>query len=182
MAAVLVVNVWRARPGRFQDFLAVCTRARKIHHRLGAKVRVFNAQFGGGPFTTLYTTEHADSNAFGAFGAKLETDAEWLGLVNEWLANRDPSADLIESRVNVEVPVGSAARTAATGDRRPVRTTGGGEPPSFARRDAGPRGRTLALRRSPTYVGCPSSGHRGGKGRHPWPSTSASLPRSTRCA
>ena len=106
MPTVLVVNVWRARPGRFQDFLAVCTRARKIHHRLGAKVRVFNAQFGGQPFTTLYTTEHVDSNAFGAFGAQLDADPEWLSLVNEWLGNREPPADLIESRVNIEVPIG----------------------------------------------------------------------------
>jgi hypothetical protein len=106
MAAVLVVNVWRPRPGRFQDFMAVCTKAKRIHQRLGGKVRVYNAQFGGQPFTTLYTTEHADSNAFGAFGAKLETDAEWLALVNEWLGSREPSADLVDTRVNVEVPVG----------------------------------------------------------------------------
>jgi len=106
MAAVLIVNVWRARPGRFQDFLAVCSRAKKIHQRLGAKVRVFNNQFGGHPSSTVYSTEHADSNAFGAFGAKLETDAEWLALVNEWLSNREPPADLIESRVGVEVPLG----------------------------------------------------------------------------
>lgn len=106
MAALLIVNVWRARPGRFQDFIAACTKAKKIHQRLGAKVRVFNAQFGGSPFSTFYTTEHADSNAFGAFGAKLEADAEWLGLVNEWLSNREPPADLLETRVNVELPIG----------------------------------------------------------------------------
>ena len=106
MPAVLVVNVWRPRAGRLQDFMAVVTKARKIHHRLGAKVRVFNAQFGGQPFTTLYTTEHVDSNAFGAFGGKLDTDPEWLALLNEWLNNREPPADLVETRVNVEVPVG----------------------------------------------------------------------------
>ena len=106
MAAVLSVSVWRARPGRFQDFLAVCTRAKKIHQRLGGKVRVFNSQFGGTPSATLYTIEHADSNAFGSFGAKLEADGEWLALVNEWLGNREPPADLIETRVSVEVPVG----------------------------------------------------------------------------
>jgi hypothetical protein len=106
MAVVLVANVWRPRPGRFQDFMAVLAKGKAIHERLGAKVRVFNSQFGGHPMTTLYVTEHADQNAFGAFGAKLETDAAWLALVNDWLGNREPPADLLESRVSVEVPVG----------------------------------------------------------------------------
>ncbi len=38
--AVATVSIWRPNPGRFQDFLGAVTQARKIHERLGGKVRV----------------------------------------------------------------------------------------------------------------------------------------------
>jgi hypothetical protein len=106
MAAVASVATWRPRPGRLQDFMAVVTKAKKIHTRLKGNVRVWNSQFGGEPFTVTYVIEVADWKAFGEFGAKLETDSEWLGLVAEWTANRDAPGDLIHNAVFVEVPVG----------------------------------------------------------------------------
>jgi hypothetical protein len=106
MAAVANVATWRPRPGRLQDFMAVVVRAKKIHTRLKGNVRVWNSQFGGEPLTVGYVIEVADWKAFGEFGANLETDPEWLALVAEWTANRDAPAELIQSALFVEVPVG----------------------------------------------------------------------------
>jgi hypothetical protein len=106
MAAVAAIFVWRPRPGRLQDFMAVAARAKKIQHRLGAKVRFWNAQFGGEPQAIGVVTETADWKQHGEFAAKLETDSEWLALVAEWASMREPIADLIRSQVNVELPVG----------------------------------------------------------------------------
>ena len=104
MAAIVSIGVWRPHAGRLQDFMGGVARAKKIHERLRGKVRVFNSQFGGEPFSIRYVIEYADWKAFGELGAKLETDAEWLALVAEF--TRDPSADLVSSQVAVEVPVG----------------------------------------------------------------------------
>jgi hypothetical protein len=105
MAAVASVAVWRPRPGRLQDFMGVVMRAKKIHQRLGGKVRVWNSQFGGEPLSVGYVIETPDWKAFGEFGAKLEADSEWLALVAEWTSAREPAADLIRDQVSVEVPV-----------------------------------------------------------------------------
>jgi len=106
MAAVASIATWRPRPGRLQDFMAVVVRAKKIHQRLKGTVRVWNSQFGGEPLTVGYVIEVPDWKAHGEFTAKLEADAEWLALVAEWSANRDPAADLIQSALVTEVPVG----------------------------------------------------------------------------
>ena len=104
--AIANMNVWKPRPGRLQDFMAVVAKAKRIHERLGGRVRVWNAQFGGEPFTTGYVIEHTDWKKFGEFSAKLETDGDWLALVAEWTGQRDVPADLIQSGVFVEAPVG----------------------------------------------------------------------------
>jgi hypothetical protein len=106
MAAVASVATWRPRPGRLQDFMAVVARAKKIHTRLKGNVRVWNSQFGGEPFTVGYVIEVPDWKAHGEFAAKLETDPEWLALVAEWTANREPPADLVQDALFAEVPVG----------------------------------------------------------------------------
>jgi|SRR5215813_6795049 len=106
MAAVASVATWRPRPGRLQDFMAVVARAKKIHQRLKATVRVWNSQFGGEPFTVGYVIEVPDWKSHGEFGARLEADPEWMALVAEWSANRDPLADLVQQALFVEVPVG----------------------------------------------------------------------------
>jgi hypothetical protein len=106
MAALASVATWRPRAGRLQDFMAVLVRAKKIHQRLKGTVRVWNSQIGGEPLTVGYVIEFPDWKAHGEFGAKLEADAEWLALVAEWSGNRDPAADLIQSALVSEVPVG----------------------------------------------------------------------------
>jgi hypothetical protein len=106
MAAVAIVATWRIRPGRLQDFMAAVARATKIHTRLKGKVRVWNAQFGAEPGTVAYVVEFPDWKAFGEYGAKLEADPEWLALVAEFTADRDPTADLVHQGIGTEAPVG----------------------------------------------------------------------------
>ncbi len=100
--AVASIGIWRPVPGRSQDFFAAVAQARKIHERLGGKVRIWQTQFGGTPMTFGYVIEHADWNKFGQFGAKLETDTEWQQLTTDYLAN--PSAELVQSSVVAEPP------------------------------------------------------------------------------
>ncbi len=100
--AVATVSIWRPNPGRFQDFLGAVTQARKIHERLGGKVRVWQTAFGGQPNTLGYVIEHADWTAFGTFGQKLESDSEWQQLGANFQA--DPSGKLVQSSVISEPP------------------------------------------------------------------------------
>lgn len=81
-------------------------KAKKIYERLGGKVRVWNVQFGGQPFSVGYVTEHPNWKVFGEFGAKVEGDAEQLALVAAWSTSKDPAADPIQSSVFVELSVG----------------------------------------------------------------------------
>ncbi len=100
--AVATVSLWRPNPGRIQDFLAAATQARKIHERLGSKVRLWQTAFGGQPNTLGYIIEHADWTAFGKFGQALESDSEWQQLLANYQA--DPPAELVQSSVITEPP------------------------------------------------------------------------------
>ena len=100
--AVATVAIWRPIPGRFQDFVARVAQARKIHERLGGKVRVWQTQFGGTPMTLGYVIEHHDWVGFGKFGAAMESDSEWQQLTADYLA--DPSGELVQSSVISEPP------------------------------------------------------------------------------
>jgi hypothetical protein len=100
MAAVAQVATWRARDGHLSEFLANVATAKKIHERLGAKVRIWQSTFGGQPMSLGYVVEHAGWEAFGKFGAKLEADAEWRSFWTKALAN--PTADLLQNSVVVE--------------------------------------------------------------------------------
>jgi hypothetical protein len=100
MAAVAQVATWRPREGRIQEFMANVATAKKIHERLGAKVRVWQSQFGGQAMSVGYVAEHAGWEAFGKFGAKLETDPEWQNFWSKATAN--PTADLLQNSVLTE--------------------------------------------------------------------------------
>ena len=102
MAAVAQLATWRPRDGHLQEFLANVATAKKIHERLGAKVRVWQTMFGGQAMSLGYVIEHAGWEAFGKFGAKLEADAEWQAFWSKALANR--TGELLQNSVVVEAP------------------------------------------------------------------------------
>lgn len=102
MAAVATVATWRPRDGKLQDFFAKVATAKKIHERLGAKVRIWQTAFGGQPMTIGYVIEHASWAEFGNFGEKMERDTEWESFWRDALAQ--PSADLIQNSVVSEPP------------------------------------------------------------------------------
>ncbi len=102
MAAVAQVASWRPRDGHLQEFMANVATARKIHERLGAKVRVWQTLFGGQAMTIGYVIEHAGWEAFGKFGAKLEADPEWQEFWGK--AALHPTGDLLQNSVVTEAP------------------------------------------------------------------------------
>ena len=103
MPAIISVATWRPLPGKIQEFMTVVAAAKKIHERLGGRVRVFTSQFGGVPSTVLYAIEVDSWNAFGAFGEKVSADKEWLAL---WAAGAaSPTAELVSNSTAVEAVV-----------------------------------------------------------------------------
>lgn len=101
MTAVATVATWRPRDGKTQEFVANAATAKKIHERLGAKVRVWSSNFGGQPMTFGYVLEHRSWAAFGEFGDKMEKDNEWQVF---WAkASANPTADLIQNSVVSEL-------------------------------------------------------------------------------
>lgn len=103
MAAIASISLWRPRDGKIADFMARVTTAKKIHERLGGKVRVWQSQFGGQPLSVGYVIETESWEAFGAFGAKMEKDAEWQQFWADALQNA--SADLLQNSVVTETPI-----------------------------------------------------------------------------
>jgi hypothetical protein len=96
------VATWRARDGKIADFFAKVTTAKKIHERLGGKVRVWQSMIGGRPMSVGYVIEHASWAEFGKFGEKLEKDTEWQTFWTDAIAH--PTADLIQNSLVVEAP------------------------------------------------------------------------------
>ena len=47
------VSIWRARDGKLAEFMGNVAQAKKIHERLGGKVRVSQTLFGGQPATVV---------------------------------------------------------------------------------------------------------------------------------
>jgi hypothetical protein len=103
MPNVLSVATWRPHDGKTQAFVAGCGVAKKIHERLGGRVRVLTTQFGGAPLTLVYGIEHDSWAAFGTFGEKLAADSDWLALMAA--AQADPLAELVSHNVSVELAV-----------------------------------------------------------------------------
>lgn len=100
MAVVAQVATWRPRDGHLSEFLANVATAKKIHERLGGKVRIWQSAIGGQPMSVGYVIEHEGWEAFGKFGAKVEGDAEWR---NFWTkASSNPTGELLQNSVVVE--------------------------------------------------------------------------------
>jgi hypothetical protein len=100
MSSVAQVATWRPRDGHLPEFMANVATAKKIHERLGAKVRVWQTMFGGQPMSVGYVVEHGGWEEFGTFGAKLQADPEWQNFWSKALAN--PTADLLQNSVVTE--------------------------------------------------------------------------------
>ncbi len=100
MAAIAQVAMWRPRDGKLADFFAKVATAKKIHERLGGKVRVWQTAIGGQPMTITYVMEHASWVEFGKFGEKLEKDTEWQSFWTDAIGH--PTGDLIQSSVVTE--------------------------------------------------------------------------------
>jgi hypothetical protein len=105
--AVVQRATWKVRPGRTQDFLASVATAKKILERLGARVRVMNQVVGTNAPCTLVIIESADWKAFGERLEKMQSDSEWQAFFASAIgSNRDPSADLIDTALSADVPLG----------------------------------------------------------------------------
>ncbi len=102
MAAIAQVATWRARDGHIQAFIAKVATAKKIHERLGGKVRVWQSMIGGQPMTFGYVIEHPSWVEFGKFGEKLEKDTEWQSFWSDAIAH--PTADLVQNSLVTEAP------------------------------------------------------------------------------
>lgn len=102
MAAIAQVATWRPRDGHLPEFIAKVVTAKKIHERLGGKVRVWQTMIGGQPMTLGYVIEHAGWAEFGKFGEKLEKDTEWQNFWADALSH--PTADLIQNSLVTETP------------------------------------------------------------------------------
>jgi hypothetical protein len=102
MASVASISTWRPLQGKSQEFLAVAAKAKKIHEKHGAKVRMWSSFAGAQPNTYGYVIEHASWATFGAFGEKMERDNEWASLWADALAH--PTADLVAQSVVTETP------------------------------------------------------------------------------
>ena len=100
--ALAQVAMWRARPGRYEDFIKVCHQARKIHQGLGAQVRIWQAQVGSNAGTVVYVIQHADGAAYGQFIDKLNGDGVWQQLVASF--QKDPPAEPEQSNLLQELP------------------------------------------------------------------------------
>ncbi len=75
--AVVSVFSFRPLPGRLPEFLGLCSEAKKIHERLGARIRALQAGAGPRPGTITYILEFDDMVKYGEFVEKLNVDQEW---------------------------------------------------------------------------------------------------------
>ena len=90
--AVAQVARFRIVPGRNEEFIKNVAAAKKIHERLGGRVRVWTA-VAAGPNTGIvsYFIEHDDLAAYADFAAKSAADPEWMEFAAKVLQRADPS-------------------------------------------------------------------------------------------
>jgi hypothetical protein len=104
---VMSVTQWKVRPGKMQEFLENCVRAKAIQERLGAQsVRMFMNTFAGpNAGMVTYAIEHENAESQGAFSDKMNADPEWLEFW-QGVNNDNPSADMISNSQLSEVAFG----------------------------------------------------------------------------
>ncbi len=102
MSVVQITN-WRITAGRNVDFLALVSEAKKIHERLGGRVRVRQATFAGeNAGRVAYVIEHDDMMALASFGQKMQADSEWQAFVTKAFGP-NPSATLMSNAIATDV-------------------------------------------------------------------------------
>jgi len=92
---VATIALWKASVQRTQEFLAVCSEAKKIHEKLGAEVKVWASGYGGEPGGIGYVLEFEDMAKLAEFQSKLESNVEWQALGVKFVA--DPPAELLQN-------------------------------------------------------------------------------------
>ena len=100
--AVSSVVIWRPKDGKRKEFLARLAEIKKIHERVGARVRVRLTAVGGQPGTVVYIADHDDWEKFGQFRHSLDSDAEWQKFLASAQAN--PLAEMVQTSVLVDAP------------------------------------------------------------------------------
>ncbi len=99
--AVVSVITFRPLPGRLPEFLGSLPEAKKIHERLGARIRVLQAGPGPRPRTITYVQEFDDMVKYGEFAEKLNVDQEWQAFVAK--VGADPPFEIVESSIESDV-------------------------------------------------------------------------------
>ncbi len=102
--ALLQVAQFRVVPGKIQEFNGNVAKAKKIHERLGAQVRVW-AAIVAGPNTGLvtYSIQHQDWASYASFNEKLTADSEWQQFVASVLQGANPAGTLQASALLNEI-------------------------------------------------------------------------------
>lgn len=103
--AVALVTQFQINPGRNLEFMSLVSEAKKVHERLGGKVRVWTASVAG-PNTgnVSYVIEHANLAAYAAFTDKLLADTEWQAFVVKAFST-NPTSRVLGSTLATEATV-----------------------------------------------------------------------------
>ena len=81
MARVTSAFWWTVQPGKELDFIETCSRAKKIHLRLGAEnAQLGRVNFGDNAGQFIYTLIFASGEVYGKFMDAGATDSEWMAL------------------------------------------------------------------------------------------------------
>jgi hypothetical protein len=120
--AVIQGTVWAPQPGRAVEMVGQMAVAKKIHVRLGAKVRAWQIVAGGAnSLQAIYSLEYDDWNAYGKVNQALNGDAEWQGFVQTVLNAANPSATLVSNNLATTIP-GMEGSAGGSGPGPRVRT------------------------------------------------------------
>ncbi len=107
MALIQQTVISRLQPGRFEEFLSLSGQAAKVYERLGASnTRVTLAGAAGeSAGTTVFSSEHASMEAFGAFAEKMATDDEMQSILAR-LRSADSPVTIEQISLASELPTG----------------------------------------------------------------------------
>ena len=101
--AVATVTTFEIRPGRNEEFNKQVAEAKKLHERLGGRVRVWAATLAGpNAGQVIYVIEHNDLAAFASFSQKMQADSAWLAFAAK-VFTADPTGTMVGGSLVTEV-------------------------------------------------------------------------------